>query len=342
MRTARPPIRSGRRRHFPIIIVGAAILGLTALSACGGTSGTTSSPPAGGSSAPLPVTFATSSNPSSIGLLAAVIKAQHLDTKNGVTLDEKTYSPDQAETALLTGQVNTGFFGYVSWAATPAKQSKISLLTPIQAEHGSLLVKADSPYKTLGDLKGRKIASLGPVSANYTDFELLAAKLGFNWKNDFQVISAPPPALVSFLEGGQVDASIVYEPTASRLLAGGKYRSVADGNQAWMQQTGQPLYQLALAANSDWKAGHTKEVKGLTAAVNEAVTILSKDTSVYSQFAGILELQGSALQEAQTRMPKIYTPATAGMAETAVEDQLQLAAKLGIIPSAPKTVFVTS
>lgn len=343
-----PQRLSGRllpsRQRLPGRAVSAlfAALAMVAVTGCGGStskSHTAASQPA----APVPtVTFATSANPSSIGLVVAVIKAEHLDTANGINLDPKVYTPDQAETALLTGQVEAGFFGYVSWAGSPQKESKVALLAPLQAEHGSLVVSASSPYRTFAQLKGQKIASLGPVSANYTDFTLLAAKMGLNWQSDFDHISAPPPGLVAFLKSGQVAASILYEPTATTLVSTGAYRSVVTANAQWEALTGAPLYMLATAANASFARQHPALAKKVAATVSKAVSELATERQLYSENSGILGLKSPAqIQAVGQAMSAIYTPESASQAEPAVAKQLALAARLGIIPSAPSHVFAS-
>jgi NitT/TauT family transport system substrate-binding protein len=333
-----------RARHLSAA-VGVGLLAL--LTGCGGSGSTaaadTQSGSSGGSGGTPEVTFATSANPSSIGLLMSVIKDQHLDTKHGITLVAKTYTPDNAETALLTGQVDAGFFGYVSWAKSPQKQQHVDLLGPLQAEHGQLLVPPSSPAKSLADLKGKKIASLGPVSGNYTDFAMLAAKMGMNWQSDFKHVSAPPPALISFLKSGKVDASILYEPNATKLTSDQSAREIISGNDKWKSLTGSPLYMLAVAANADFVSAHPGEAKDVEAAVADGVHVLATDPSVYSTYKDILKLSGDNQVNALAKeMSAIYTDQSPEDAEPAVEQQLKLAAQLHIIPSAPDHVFTTA
>lgn len=330
------------RAHHVTAAAGVGLLAL--LAGCGGGGGSTASAAgtqSGSGGATPTVTFATSANPSSIGLLMSVIKDEHLDTKHGVNLDAKTYTPDQAETAVLTGQVDAGFFGYVSWAKSPQKMKNVDLLGPLQAEHGQLLVPPSSSVQSLEDLKGKKIASLGPVSGNYTDFALLAAKMGMNWETDFKHVTAPPPALASFLEGGQVDASIVYEPNATKMTSANQAREVLSANDKWKSLTGSPLYMLAVAANANFVSSHKDQAKDVEAAVADAVHVLATDPSVYQKYRDTLKLSGDQVNAVAKEMSAIYTDQSPKDAESAVKSQLALAAQLHIIPSAPDHVFTS-
>jgi NitT/TauT family transport system substrate-binding protein len=324
-----------RRLRWFATVVALIALAATACGQGGGSSGGASGRPT--------VSFATSQNPSSIGLLVALIKKRHLDADNGIELVPKTYSPSDAESALLTGQVDAGFFGYISWARSPDKVRKLTFLRPLQAEHGSLLVKADSPYQSMADLKGKKLVSLGPVSANYTDFQLLAAKVGMDWKKDFNVVAAPPPGLVAFLQKGEVQGSVVYEPTVSRLLSSGKYRSVLSANDQWQKLVGSPLNMLGVAASQRWVKDHKDTARRLAKTVAQALQILATDRAVYTEFAGILGVH-SAKEIALTasRMSPIYVTGSASKEEAGIHDQLKLAKDLGIIPEVPDRVFSTA
>ena len=82
-----------------------------------------------------------------------------------------------------------------------------------------LMVKPDAPYKSLADLKGKRIAI--PVgSGAYIIFELYLAKKGLS-NRDFQVVNMKPGDMGSALASGQVAAALTWEPTPSILVTKG-------------------------------------------------------------------------------------------------------------------------
>lgn len=327
---------SAKGRSARTALVVAALTALSALSACAAVDG----PDSTSSSGDAVVNFGATQNPSSIGTVAALIKKEGYDTDCGVDLKISAFSPDAADIALLSGRTDVGYFGYTSWAGSSEKSSKLTMLAPLQAEHGVLFVPKDSPAKSLEDLKGKKIALLPPVSGQYQDFNLLVAKMGMNLKKDFSPVTGPPPAIEAFLKRGTVDAAILFEPNATKLELGGGYRPIFKLTDEWKKLTGNPLYMLGISANSSWYKTHKKEASCVVEAVHKATNQLATDPAVFNGLKDVLQVKDdSALKEYATNLAAIYTPQTSEQAEPAVEEQLNEAKKLGLIPAVPNPVF---
>lgn len=304
--------------------------------------GDPSNPPAtgeDGGTAGTPVSFAASAGSSSIGLLANLIKDRGIDHDHGIDLQISEFAPDAAEQALLTGQVDAGFFAPVSWAKVRAEGRDIVFLRPIQQAHTAVVVREDSPYESLEDLAGERIATLNPVSGIYTSMQVLAAELGLSWERDFEVISAPPPGLVAFIEGGDVEAIVHFDPTVSTLLASGDYRIVMNPSDSWRELTGAPLFFLGLATSRDWMEANPGTARALSATIQEALQILHDDPSVIADFQEPLGLDDAALEIAQERMSEIYIPGDSSEIEDNVHRLLERAQELGIVDEVPEPIF---
>lgn len=330
------------RRRTRLLTTATAIAAAVALtaSACGGGAAQTQDDSQGQGEMPT-VVFGATTTPSSIGTVAAVIQRHNLDTKNGVRFDIKHFSPANADIALLSGQTDVGYFSYVSWASSTEKQRKLDLLAPLQAEHSALLVQEDSPYHSLRDLIGKKIAILPPVSSQNNDFDLLLAKRGLSMKRDFHMVTGPPPALESFLKRGQVAASVLFEPNVTRVLATGNFRSLLTLNGNWKELTGNPLYMLAISANHEWAQAHPQAAAAAVQTVQDAITMLAQGGfQFYKGLADVLRLDTrKEIMIASKRMSAIYTPIPAAKAESEVRKQLEAAAQYGIIPEVPQQIF---
>ncbi|HUG86972.1 MAG TPA: ABC transporter substrate-binding protein [Euzebya sp.] len=288
---------------------------------------------------PVTVRFASSAPPSSIALLSDVIVGEGLDTANGIILEPVEFTPDAAEQAILTGQAEAGFFALVSWAKVRAEGQDIVMLGPIQTNHGAVLVRADSEYESLEDLQGQRIATLSPVSGLYTSMQVLAAQLGLSWTDDFEVISGPPPGLVAFLEGGDVEAIVHFEPTVSQLLSSGDYRAVMTPAEAWEEATGEPLLMLGVAAPREWVDANPEAAAGLDQAIRDALTLLAGEPEVIRQYLSEFDLDEATLDVAAERMAEIYIPESGAEIEAIAETILNESVALGIIDEAPTPVF---
>jgi NitT/TauT family transport system substrate-binding protein len=350
--SARTPYR---RWRLPVLVMG--ILAML-LAACGGTTpeaedtattdsteatgdATTEASGDGGTEAGevIPVSFGASAGTSAIGLLANVIKGEGIDAEHGLDMQISEFAPDQAEQAILTGQVDTGFFALVSWAKVQNEGEDIALLAPLMENHGAVLVPNDSPAQTLEDLKGSRIATLSPVSGLYTSMQVLAAELGLSWENDFEVISGPPPGLVAFLENGDVDAIVHFEPTVSQLLATGNYRVVMTPSEAWREQTGEPLFMLGVAAQQSWVDDNPEAAQRVIDTIRDATSRLSEDPDLIEEYQEELKLSDDEIAIAKERMSGIYIPEPAEELDEDVRMILDRSVELGVIEDYPDRVF---
>lgn len=96
-------------------------------------------------------------------------------------------------------------------------------------------VKKDSPYKTLADLKGKKIGSYSLRATGTTWIRIALAKkynVNVSYKGgDFSWVQIPAPALLSALETGRVDAATLIHAQAYSARKTGNYRVLAWTNK---------------------------------------------------------------------------------------------------------------
>jgi sulfonate transport system substrate-binding protein len=90
-----------------------------------------------------------------------------------------------------------------------------------------LLVRDDSPVKTVADLKGKKVAFAKGSSANYLIVQLLE-KAGLKFSDIEPAYLAPADARAAF-EQGNVDAWVIWDPFYAAASTGIKSRVIADG-----------------------------------------------------------------------------------------------------------------
>lgn len=286
------------------------------------------------------VSFGASGMPSSIGLLAAIIEDEGYAEAHGLDLTVREFAPDQAEQAILTGQVDTGFFAVVALANVREEGQDVVFLRPLQANHGAVIVRDDSDYDSLEDLQGQSIATLTPVSGLYTSMQVLAAELGLDWESDFDIISGPPPGLISFIETGEVEGIVHFEPSVSSLLASGDYRAVMTPTEAWEEQTGAPLFMLGLAARESWVEDNPEAARRLVAVFDDLLEGIDSDPEIIRNYQEDLGLSDEAMDIAVERMSDIYIPESIAEVEDNVRLILERSQELGVIAEVPDRIFV--
>jgi len=112
-------------------------------------------------------------------------------------------------------------------------------------DHGAgVWVKKDSPYKTIADLKGKKIGNYA-LRATGTTWIRIALwkkyKVNVSYKGgDFNWVQIPAPALLSALESGRVDAATLIHAQAFKARGTGNYRVLARTNSDIRELFGAP------------------------------------------------------------------------------------------------------
>ena len=108
-----------------------------------------------------------------------------------------------------------------------------------------LWVKADSPIKTLQDLKGKRIAVTSLEAQDVVSRRsVLSEKYGFNASaigGDFKWVEIPSSQFEAALDAGRVDAVAFSNVLAYKIAQGGKYRSVMQGSQELDTMYGGPM-----------------------------------------------------------------------------------------------------
>ncbi len=284
---------------------------------------------------PATIKFATVAS-GAVGFLTHVMTQRKIERKYDLTLELAPADPAAAEKALLLKQVDAGLFPIVSAARANTEGQPITVFGLLLWSHNYGVTYTDRPYAKLADLKGKKIATLDAISGTYQATQILAAGEGLNFEKDFQVVTSPAPAVLAFLERGDVEGIVHFEPNIGNLLLTGKYKVFLDHNAEWKRLTGQNMFSIGLAAHQPWIDANRDAAKRLLAALLEAAQLIQRDPSVFQEFAQFLGLDSPAkVKAAEERMPKIYpTEWNAAIAENA-ESIIKKAVELKILAKAP-------
>lgn len=153
--------------------------------------------------------------------------------KDGIKIEQVLFTNggSEATTALATGAVEVTYTGNnpaLRVAASGADVKAVGLSSFTKADGSAIIVRADAPFKTVADLKGKKVAYLfGTVrhsifskalrSVGLTTADVESLNLGFD---------ASGPALVR----GDVDAIVETEDVAAKLVEAGQARVLLAAN----------------------------------------------------------------------------------------------------------------
>src|SRR5262249_19391087 len=130
-------------------------------------------------------------------------------------------------------------------------------------------VKADSPIKSIADLKSKKIGTVKGSGAYFAMVKLLDTA-GLDGKYEF--VDMQMPSLLPAFTKGDVDAVWVWEPWASRAATEG--RRIAEEINLFGAYPGAPIM-----ARSGWLAEQPEAVRRFLASLHMAQQSYQKDPS---------------------------------------------------------------
>ena len=129
--------------------------------------------------------------------------------------------------ALALGSVEFGATGDAPpvFAQAAGKDVVYVSAEPPKPDSSAMLVKPDSPLKTLADLKGKRIALQKGSSAHFLTVRAVK-KAGLGW-SDIQPVYLPPADARAAFERGSVDAWAVWDPYYAAAEVTGELRALA-------------------------------------------------------------------------------------------------------------------
>lgn len=218
------------------------------------------------------------------GTLEAALKPRGINVK----WVEFQFGPPILE-AINTGNVDFGYTGDAPPIFAQAARANLLYVAAIPSEGNNqgIVVPADSPIRTLADLKGKRVGFAKGSSAHNT---LVAAleKAGLTY-NDITPVTLGPADAVAAFAGGNIDAWSIWDPYLA-LAENGKVRVIAfsrdvqQSNSFFLANkdfTGKhpdvvALLNQTFAEEGKWAAEHRAEV---ATALREA-TGVDKDATI--------------------------------------------------------------
>jgi ABC-type amino acid transport substrate-binding protein len=163
------------------------------------------------------------------GALAVVADKTDLWAKNGVKVQSISFAAGiNARDAIISGRLDVGVAGLTNFLSGASEAGLVALGIAVdQCASAAILVKPGSPIRSVGDLKGRRIASqTGTITHSVFANRLLpSAKLTIN---DVQIVNLRFQDMVSTLAAGSVDAVVAVDPFLSSAEHNGVGRVVTD------------------------------------------------------------------------------------------------------------------
>ena len=240
------------------------------------------------------------------GLGGQYIIDKKLDRKNGFVMKPRWAGVAEIQRLLGIKAVSVGLMTPEASLRANANGIPIRLIQPYQTSHMFLLVRKDSSYQSVDDLKGKPIALLPEVTTIYNLFDFIMRKRGVNIEKEFQLKKLGGPAVIAVLQKGEVEGALLWEAHVSRLLATGRYRTIMGLRDEMAKVLNAKILPVIwLAALDPWVKSNPNGVAKLRAAWTEAYVGVKKDEAHFRKYAkgffGLEKPEGLSLGWQRTR-----------------------------------------
>jgi ABC-type nitrate/sulfonate/bicarbonate transport system substrate-binding protein len=208
------------------------------------------------------------------GYIAALIENKGLDVKYGIKINNMMMDFTEAANAVKLGRTIASAMQPSTAVNLVKSGTDIRLITPQIWSGNSWLVKKDAPYRSFGDLKGKKLGNFARVTGAYFFSAVIAKEKKLDIEKDFQNVPAETGALIALLERGEVEAINMFEPHTTRLVMSGKYRVLLDFDIELEQIFGAPPLKSTVGMLKETVEKQPQLVKSLRSAYMDAVQMI--------------------------------------------------------------------
>ena len=138
----------------------------------------------------------------------------------------------------------------------------------------AFVVRKDAPYKSLADLKGKKIGNFSRVTGAYFFSAVIAKESGLDIEKDFKAVLVETGALLALLERGEVEAINMFEPHVARMILSGKYRVLVDFDSELQRIFGTPPLKTGFAVLKETAEKQPELVKAIRGAYIDGIKLI--------------------------------------------------------------------
>jgi NitT/TauT family transport system substrate-binding protein len=208
------------------------------------------------------------------GYIAALIENKKLDVKHGIKINNMMMDFTEAANAVKLGRTTASAMQPSTAVNLVKSGTDIRLITPQIWSGNSWVVRKDAPYKSFGDLKGKKIGNFARVTGAYFFSAVIAKEQKLDIEKDFQNVPAETGALIALLERGEVEAINMFEPHTTRLVMSGKYKVLTDFDIELENIFGAPPLKSTVGMLKETVEKQPALVKSIRSAYGDAIQVI--------------------------------------------------------------------
>ncbi len=207
-----------------------------------------------------------------------------------------------------------------------------------------VIVRKDSPFKTVADLRGKKIGAFSLAASGFVSAQAaILDAYGFDIVKETKLQQISGPALNALLLRGQVDAMIQLSSlTMAAEAQPDQFRVIFSPNEYWKQKTGFPIvWASPLVAWKSWVDEDPARARNFAAAVMESFRWLRNPANLdaavktYGAMAAVTSPSAIAEYKEWLKSKRIFMAAWNRKAVDSQWQFLQACQRINIISKVP-------
>ncbi len=238
-----------------------------------------------------------------------VIARHGLARESGLDLIIQEFaSPEAGKLALNGGTVDVAVVDWL-WVARERALGRSLKFYPYSTAAGAVMVKANSPLRTLSDLKGRSLAVAGgALDKSWLIVRAAAERRGVDLAREANLMFGAPPLLYEKLRQGEADANLNFWNFCAKLESQG-YRRLYDVRDA---EAGlglrQPIALIGYAFSEDFLSAHPGTIDRFLTAARRADQILLQSDGEWEALRPLMAAEDTATFEAYRAIGRDTVP----------------------------------
>ncbi|HEY8588959.1 MAG TPA: ABC transporter substrate-binding protein [Naasia sp.] len=294
---------------------------------------------------PMPESMATATvatNPGAQDLVIKHVKEGGFDTKYNLDLQVQEFqNPPATAQAIVQKAVNLGFGGLTTMVQARDTGADVIFVGALSTPGNGMFVKEDSPYQSIGDLKGKKVGSFTALNGAITSIMQAYAQESEDFNlledTDGEVVVAPDAALIGLLDQGQLEAVILGVDATAVQQFEGTYRQIVDLRTDFPDTFDFQALYLGPVTTEEYAEAHCGEVRAYASAIRDAVLDIQENEEIWETY---VEAIGQPQDAAET-FQELYSESwVTEWSEEEVDGMKQLVTTLTpyLDPAFPKEV----
>jgi NitT/TauT family transport system substrate-binding protein len=231
------------------------------------------------------------------------IQRNGLDKAEGIELDVVPLASTEATAVgLQGGSVDIIGTDWI-WVSRERSGGADFTFSPFTTALGAIMVPADSPIKTLADLKGKTLGVAGgPLDKSWlliVAYALRTANLDL--RTETKQIFGAPPLLAEKAKQGEIDAVLNFWPYAARLEANGFKQLI--GIEDVVSELGAKgeVAMVGYVFSEAWAKQNLQAVEGFLRAASKADELLATSNEAWNAIRPLMSAEDDATFQALRR-----------------------------------------